>query len=463
VRLEEGLAAFAARKLEAHASNGAIAVERHGDNTVAGGGVAQVIVTRADTVAIERVEWLDENRIPFGGLTLFDGPGGLGKTTVFIGVIAGVTLGRGFFTGVPIEPQSVLIVGIEDRRALIVQRLKLYDADLTRVHFVDATRIGDRNVPLALPDHTGALERLIIELGVGLVYVDALFSHIVLDGEGRMSQQVRAALQPIGEMCERQNVAFAAMRHWTKSTGSALSRALGSVEFTNYARSVFTFGQHPNDESLLVCSHTKSNYGPLTGAIAFRLQVHDVVDDNSRPWQVSIAAHMGVAEGVTSDDLTMRAPCDPDERGGAAEWLRDHLADGKEHLTAGVLDAAIKAHVGSRTTLWRAARSIGVTVARTTEYPSVGTWKLSEASEPISQPMGHSFHSRSVSQIYGTTEESAEHCARETVAAQGFISRSTVVSPDTDETADETAAAIIPEEPAPSKVSVPDHDGGDFL
>ena len=137
---------------------------------------------------------------------------------------------------------------------------------MTRIYLVDATQIGDREVPLVLPDHVGVLERLIFALHVSFVYVDALFSHIVIEGEGRMAQQARAALHPIGAMCERQHVAFAAMRHWSKSPGSAVARALGSVEFTNYARSVFTFGPHPNDEELRVCSHTKSNYGRLTGA-----------------------------------------------------------------------------------------------------------------------------------------------------------------------------------------------------
>jgi len=457
VRVEESLAQFAARTLDARASNG---TQRDG---IAEGGVPQVVATRADRVAIVRVEWLDENRIPFGGLTLFDGPGGIGKTTFLAGIIAGVTCGRGFFTGAQIEQQSVLIVGIEDRRSLIAQRLKLYGAELERVHFVDATRIGDRDVPLALPDHIGALERLIIELGVSLVYVDALFSHIVLDGEGRMAQQVRAALHPIGEMCERRNVAFAAMRHWTKSTGSALSRALGSVEFTNYARSVFTFGKHPNDEDLLVCSHTKSNYGRLTGAVAFRLQAHDVLDDNGQPWQVSIAADLGVAEGVTSDDLTMRAPCDPDERGGAAEWLRDYLADGKEHLTADVLKAALKAHAGSRTTLWRAARSIGVVVERTTSFPSVGTWTLPEASEPTRGVEPRSFRSRPVSHIYGTTDDSRQAHRAENVMPQESASRSTVVSRDIDETADETTETAALRGITPLKVSVPNDEAGDFL
>jgi hypothetical protein len=347
-------------------------------------------LTRADAVKIERVDWLAKERIPLGGVTLFDGPGGIGKTTFLTGVIANATRGVDFFTGLPIAPQSCLIVGIEDQRALIVQRLKLYGADLSRIHFVDAAHIGGKNVPLVLPDHVPQMEETIIALKVGLVYIDALFSHIALSGDGRMPQQARAAMQPIGEMCERVHVAFMAMRHWTKTLGSASSRALGSVEFTNIARSVFTFGAHPSEDGRIACSHTKSNYAKLTGAISFKIVATEVLDDNGEQWQVSIASAVAVAEGVTSDDLTMKAACDPVERMAAAEWLRDYLGDGKPHRRSDVLAAASKARAGAATTLWRAAQLLHISMERK-GFPSVGMWTLSVASSDAAakrtQPM----------------------------------------------------------------------------
>jgi hypothetical protein len=339
-------------------------------------GGSYLSVTRADHIKIERIEWLCEQRVPFCGITLFDGPGGIGKTTFLTGIIAALSNGRDFFTGAEIEPVNCLIVGVEDARELIAARLKLYGADLTRIHLVDATFIAGKAMPLELPGHVGILERKIIDLEIGFVYIDALFSHIALDGEGRMAQQVRAALQPIGEMCARQKVAFGAMRHWAKATGSALSRALGSVEFTNFARSVFTFGQHPGDADLVVCSHTKSNYARLTGAVAFKRTAHKVADDNGAEWEVAIADAVAACEGVTSDDLTMRTPGDPDDKDVAAEWLRDHLGDGLPQFARSVQEAADKARVGSKSTLLRAARSIGVVMDRTKDFPSVGTWQL---------------------------------------------------------------------------------------
>jgi hypothetical protein len=394
-----------------------------------------LVLTRADEVRIQRIEWLAYKRIPIGGVTLADGPGGVGKTTFVMGFIAKATVGIDFFTGNSIEAQRCLVVGVEDRRAIIVQRLKLYGADLERVHFVDSASFGDgRDVTLTLPEHVPILEQAIIENGIGLIYVDALFSHIALAGEGRMAQQVRAALQPIGDMCERQNVAFLAMRHWAKTLGPASSRALGSVEFANFARSVLTFGEHPSENGLVVCCHTKSNYAQLAGAVSFKIVGKDVLDDNGRTWQVSIASGVTIAEGVTSDDLAMKAPCDPDERLSAAEWLRDYLADGELHPAEDVLKAALKARAGARSTMYRAANSVGVVTGRTHSYPSFGTWSLPIATEQSKVDGAQPAHSGVISHIDGTTEPANGSGEAQTLTVQGSDSRSIVVPPENPKT-----------------------------
>ena len=405
----------------------------------------RLLVTRADAIVIKRVEWLAQDRIPRGGMTLFDGPGGIGKTQFLTGLIAAASRGRDFFTNAEIAPVNSLVVGIEDQRAIIAARLRLYGADMTRVHLVDSAQIGGQQVTLMLPDHVGILERMVMELDIGFVYVDALFSHIALSGDGKMSQHVRSALAPIGEMCQRRDIAFAAMRHWTKAAGSALSRAMGSVEFTNFARSVFTFGLHPADDGLIVCAHTKTNSSKKAGAVGFRCEVHYVEDDHGQPWEVAISAGVAPCEGVTADDLTMRLPSDPDEKGSAADWLEDYLADGRTHSTESVQQAAAKARVGSRATLKRAAFSLGVVMTRTQSFPSTGEWRLPAAHKRISgqsgqqsnhlsqvdddrRDFGQSDHSQSITQVMSLLEETAEDGAPQTLTLQGSASRTTVGS-----------------------------------
>jgi hypothetical protein len=116
----------------------------------------------------------------------------------------------------------------------------------------------------------------------------------------------------------------------------------------------------------------------------------------------------------------------------AAEWLRDFLADGEAHVTAGVFEAAAKARAGDRTTLWRAARSLGVVKGRTVEFPSVGTRTLPNVSEQnpvterVSEPKpnlldeAQPLHSRCEDRINETTATAEAGQAQETIILQGF-------------------------------------------
>jgi hypothetical protein len=317
-------------------------------------------LTRADTVPIKRIEWLLPGRVPFGGITLFEGEGGKGKTTFLLGMIAGATRGRDFFTGAPITPQTCLIVGIEDNRAITVQRLRMYGADLTRIQFVDAARIGDKNAGLVLPDHVDALDRAVTDQGARLVYIDALFSHLNLPGDGKMAHQVRAALEPIRAMFDRLEVAFVAVRHWTKSTGAAASRGLGSVEFFDMARAVFAFGENPHNADQVAVAPTKGNYAKKLPAVAFEVIGRDVRDDDGQPWNVSVAENVHEIEGVTGDDLANRQLSDPDEGRAAVDWLSDRLCDGGWHAAGKVVSEATKQKVGSRATMYRARAALKV-------------------------------------------------------------------------------------------------------
>ena len=184
-----------------------------------------------------------------------------------------------------------------------------------------------------------------------------------------------------------------------------------------------------------------------------------MTDDNGKPWQVSTAADVGVAEGVSSDDLTMRVPCDPDERGSAAEWMRDELADHREHLVKDVQSAALKARVGSRTTLHRAARSLGVVSARTISFPSVGTWRLPKPGEPSTLGTQQSGASPPASLVYVSPETTGTPEARKAFNSQRSGSRSTVVPNRSEGTTNEPTAA--PKEDSPDAIGENEDDWGE--
>jgi hypothetical protein len=294
-------------------------------------------------------------------------------------IIASASIGRSLLDGQPIEPITSLVVAEEDGLGRLKMLLRAAQADLNSVHFVAGVKSGDMLEPVTLPRHVPYLERKIVEIGAGLVYVDALFSHLELDGDGKMPQQVRRALRPIVEMADRTGVAFAALRHQTKANGSAMQRALGSGELGNVARSVLSFGHHPDDESLYALAVAKLNWAAKAPALAYRIEAVAATDDDGETCEVTRVVLNGEAEGVTADDLAMRQPADPDERGVAEDWLQDYLGDGDPHPSAAIYASARKDGIGSRATLKRAARRLGVRMNRegfATKGGSQSVWTL---------------------------------------------------------------------------------------
>lgn len=405
-----------------------IEAQAQSDALEGGDGIGKLVTIRASEVHAQRITWFARYRIPFAAMTLLDGPGDIGKTTTLMGIIGAASVGRSFFDGEPIDPVTTLIVVEEDSLGTLKMRLQAAGADLSRVHFITGVRLDEAIEPFTLPRHVAELERKLEETGARLVYVDSLFSHLELDGEGRMPQQVRRALRPVVEMIGRTGVAFAAVRHWTKQNGPASMRALGSVELGNVARSVLSFGRHPDDEGRYVIAATKHNLSRPAPTVAYRIETLDATDDDEQTCEVTRVLLEGEVEGVTADDLAMRQPADPDERGVAEDWLQDYLHDGEPHASAAIYAAARKDGIGSRATLKRAARRLGVLMNRegfATKGGSQSVWTL---------PLGSRLaHSQSVSRA----DESAMSDTSKTLDSQRSAQGLSLGSNTDDELGDE--------------------------
>ena len=374
-------------------------------------GARELLTTCASDVHAKRVEWFEPERIPFGGLTLFDGPGGVGKTTANLGILAAASVGRFFFDGSPRDPITSIVVAEEDSFGHLKLKLRLAGADLSRIQFVTGVRVADGVEPFALPIHVAELERTIEKTGACFVYVDALFSHLLLEGDGRMPQQVRRALRPLVEMVARTGVAFAATRHWTKATGPASARALGSAELGNIARSVLSFARHPDDESRGVIAVTKHNLAQRAPTLVYRIEALTMADDDGNLCEVTKVTLDGEAPDVTADDIAMQLPGDPDERGAAQDWLADFLGDGEWHGAAEVYKAARKDGAGAPATVRRAANRLRVEKDRS-GFPSRSRWRLHA-------DCAQDARSQSVSKLEQTAERTAQTFAT-TDAAQSI-------------------------------------------
>jgi len=302
-------------------------------------------VVDACDVRMVRPEWLEPGRIPLGTLTIFDGLGGIGKTTFAFTIIARATVGRTLFDDTRRDPMNALVIAEEDDLGVLRAKLAVAGADLARVRFVDASVLADDVGSVRLPRDVAALRELTEQVGVPVVYIDALFSHLELDGEGKMAHQMRAAIAPIARLARETGAAVMATRHWSKGAKSAADRGLGSGELSNVARSVLSFGKHPDSrdgDQRFVLATTKSNWSAKAPSIEYHLESVEVLDDNGSRWSVPRVVVRGVATGISADDLAMAGPQDAEERdrlSEAQDVILEALSEGE--LSAGELEKRV--------------------------------------------------------------------------------------------------------------------------
>lgn len=330
---------------------------RNGPGTGSASG-RELRVVEASKVRLLRPEWIEAGRIPLAALTILDGSGGIGKTTVALAIIARATVGRTLFDTTRREPMNALVIAEEDDLGVLRAKLAVAAADLHRIRFIDASILGDVAGSVRFPRDVPALRELIASFDAPIVYIDALFSHLELEGDGKMAHQMRESIAPIARLARESGAAALATRHWGKGAKSAADRGLGSVELSNVARSVLSFGKHPDsqgEDQRFVLAATKSNWSMKAPSIEYQLESVEVLDENGSPWSVPRVVIKGVAAGVTADDLAMHAPQDAEERDKLSEAqgvILEALEDGRR--SADELEKVAREYDISKTTFDRA-------------------------------------------------------------------------------------------------------------
>ena len=230
---------------------------------------------------------------------------------------------------------------------------------------------------------------------VGLVVVDPVAAFIGGSTDTHRDAAVRRVLTPLAQLAERQHLAVVAVAHLNKDTaGKLLARVGGSVAFGAAPRSVLAFARHPDDpdgdqgvERVIV--HAKTNHGAYAPTLAARIEGREIPEVGS----VSRLVIVGECE-VGPDDLAAQSGGDHHERGAAAEWLEDELADGQWHESR-QLKARAKQADHSERTIQRARVALQVEDRRE-GFPAVSEWRLPVVPPPTGA---------SGTTVAGTTEE----------------------------------------------------------
>ena len=222
------------------------------------------IITMRDVVP-EPVEWLWEPYIALGKITVIQGDGGEGKTTLATAIAAAVSRGDALPGGYGVISGDVIFQNAEDGIAdTIVSRLERFGADIDRIHFID-----EDEMELSLADER--IEQTIVEKGAKLCVLDPIQAYL---GGANMNSAggVRPLMKRLGAVAARTGCAMLLIGHMNKNgNGRSQYRGLGSVDINAAARSVLTVGRIDTEENMRAIVQNKNSLGPKGASLAFSL------------------------------------------------------------------------------------------------------------------------------------------------------------------------------------------------
>ena len=222
------------------------------------------IITMSDIVP-ENVEWLWEPYIPQGRISIIQGDGGTGKTTISLAIAAAVTRGKALpGSGRNAAPADVVYQNAEDSYAQTIRpRLEQLGADCTRIHVID-----EDEQELSLRDER--IEETIVRKNARLIILDPIQAYL---GGSNMNSanSVRPLMKKLGIVAERTGCAVLLVGHLGKREGKSQYRGLGSVDIQAAARSVLTIGNVEAEDNLRAVVHNKSNLTSPGASLAFTI------------------------------------------------------------------------------------------------------------------------------------------------------------------------------------------------
>jgi 5S rRNA maturation endonuclease (ribonuclease M5) len=315
--------------------------DRPAATRISSGGVARRSSAPADaeplpteTAAEEdptRIPWAWRGLVPLDSVTLLVGPPGVGKTTLAVTLLAGLTRGavEGDLCGAPVP---VLVLSAEDSfRGTIQPRLRAAGADEALVFSV---RLQDCD-PL-FPKDLRRLRATIEKHGVRAVLIDPLAAFLTAQVNTWRDSDVRQALRQLSRVAEDTHCAVLCVQHPNKGKAEAAwEKVGGSIGFVAHARSVLVVGPDPTEPGRLALAVAKGNLGVTPPPRAFRLESVTVPGRSDGDFVERLEAPRVVwlteVPAVTPHELLR--PMAPEEAASleeAEEFLEEMLRDGPQ-------------------------------------------------------------------------------------------------------------------------------------
>jgi 5S rRNA maturation endonuclease (ribonuclease M5) len=347
---------------------------------------ASVELVRASDVVPEPISWLWNGWLAAGKMHIFGGAPGTGKTTISMALAAIISCGGRWPDGSRATQGNVLVwSGEDDYKDTLVPRLKQAGADLSRVYFISAIRVGDEQRCFDPALDLEHLQQKLAEIGnVRLLIIDPIVSAIL--GDSHKNAEVRRGLQPLADLAITMGCALLGITHFSKGTAGRdpVERLTGSLAFGALARIVFVAvkqqKENENDQTVRLFLRAKSNIGKDNGGFEYELEQAEL---NSHPGIVTSYVLWGQSVSGSAQNLLASAEANSKESmlSLAKSFLSDLLSKGP--LFVEEIEDAVKGNGYSPATIKRAKQSLGIeSYKETGSLEGKWFWKLPNKFNP---------------------------------------------------------------------------------
>lgn len=343
-------------------------------------------LVKASSIRPRKVNWLIKNRIPRGKITLFAGEGGIGKSTVLMGLASLVSRGRRFIMEKEkIERGNVVVLSAEDNEEdTLAPRLIAAKADMDNVYFLKGTKKTDSdNIEyydeISLDRDILRLEAVLKTLeGVSCVIIDPISAYLGDINEYKNSE-VRALLSKLTIIAEKYNCALILNTHLSKpnnaSKASAANRVTGSIAYVNASRAAYLIirdPNNPNDRCLIL--PIKNNNGDDKTGFAYKI-VGVTIDEDIETTRAEFFNELITesANEILEKDTSKETPGDE-----ARKFLLDILSTGSKPVKD-IIEEAQEIGI-SIATLYRVKKDLKITEERSSSAWRNKIWYLTPAS-----------------------------------------------------------------------------------